>query len=185
MTLYKITAADGSSVHGGTGSWVPGEWREVEGELVPCKNGLHLVEACDLIHWLVQDALIWEVEYEGERVDERYNVVVRKARVTRRVGVLDRQVLVEFAADCAERAHTAAADAAAAAADAAAAAADADAAAASATDPNTDAAIYAAYAAAYAAEAAYHAAAGAGYFDYTAEREWQGRRLLELLEAAR
>lgn len=34
MTLYKITAADGSSVHGGTGSWVPGEWREVEGELV-------------------------------------------------------------------------------------------------------------------------------------------------------
>lgn len=231
MTLYKITAADGSSVHGGSGQWTPGEWREVEGDLVPCRNGLHLVEARDLLNWLVQDGIVWEAEYEGERVDDRRKVVVRKARITRKVGVLNCQILVEFGADCAEhvlpifearypdddrprRAIEAArawlrgdvppaavADAAAAAGEAAGVADAADAAATGAASVAYHSAYCAAYAAAAdmstidgatitmtvayrAANAAYYTAA-AYAAARTAEREWQGRRLLELLEAAR
>ena len=49
---FKILAEGGEPNNGGTGAWslptqnedgtwTPGEWREVEGKLVPCENALH------------------------------------------------------------------------------------------------------------------------------------------------
>ncbi len=67
MTLYKLTSADGSPVHGGTGSWplptddAPGEWRSVKGKVVPCENGLHLLTVADIPRWL-HEGVLWEAD---------------------------------------------------------------------------------------------------------------------------
>ena len=58
MTYYKVLDENGAAFHGGAGVWPlpqngePGEWVEVEGELIPCENGLHLCRERDLIAWL-------------------------------------------------------------------------------------------------------------------------------------
>lgn len=102
--LYKVTGPDGESVHGGKGKWTLGRWRTVKGALVPCENGLHLVDADHLAQWVALNAIVWEAEVEGDLIDAGDKHVARKARVTRQVGVLTRELLVEWACDCAERA---------------------------------------------------------------------------------
>ncbi|MGH2512454.1 MAG: putative immunity protein, partial [Candidatus Limnocylindrales bacterium] len=98
--LYKVTAVDGSAFHGGSGRWMPNRWRTVKGVLEPCEKGLHLCRRDDLMHWL--GPLIWEAEYEGERIDAEDKIVVRKARVTRRLDTWNERTARLFAADCAE-----------------------------------------------------------------------------------
>jgi hypothetical protein len=101
--LYKITAADGSSCHGGTGKWTPNRWRSVKGKLVPCENGLHLCEVADLPKWLRFDGTVWEAETDGETIRADDKTVARRARITRKVGILNHRLLVEWACLCAER----------------------------------------------------------------------------------
>jgi hypothetical protein len=101
MTLYKVTAADGSSYHGGTGRWVKGRWRSVTGEIVPCENGLHLCRADHLPDWL--GPVIWEAEADSEVIDAGNKVVARRARVIRRLDTWNERTARLFAADCAER----------------------------------------------------------------------------------
>ena len=100
MTLYKVTDEQGRSMHGGTGRWTPGRWRSVRGDLVPCRNGLHLCRPQDLVHWL--GPVIWEAEAEGELVEAEDKVVARRARVLRRVEAWDDRTARLFAAACAE-----------------------------------------------------------------------------------
>ena len=108
VTLYKLTTADGSPLHGGSGKWSkprgsrPGAWRRVTGPLVPCENGLHLVEAKDIIRWADVDAVLWEAEAGSERIDHGDKVVVREARLVRKVAVLDARTLRHLACDFAE-----------------------------------------------------------------------------------
>jgi hypothetical protein len=178
-----------------------------------CAPGtLHLCRLQDLSKWLVPDAVVWEAEVRGEIREADDKVGVLEARLVRKVGVLTRRLLVEWACDCADRAlsrienpdprSTAAIEvtrkwlagaatieevraAAYAAADAAAAAYAAASAAASAAAYAAAAAAAAAYRAAYAADAAYHAAYAAYYAaNRTEERKWQGDRLLTLLRRA-
>jgi hypothetical protein len=191
-TLYKITLPDGTPCHGGSGLWPlpeadePGAWRSIDGAIIPCSNGLHLCETGDLHDWLKLGAAVWEAEAGPRTVRADNKTVAASARLLRLVGILSRDVLVAWAADCAEHVlplfearfpddkrprKAAAADAAYAAADAAYAAAYAAAAAAYA----------AADAAAYAADAAYAAAYAAAR---RRERDWQNARLLEILRAA-
>ena len=47
VKLYKVTAEDGSSMHGGTGKWCKGRWRGVRGKLIACERGLHLCREQD------------------------------------------------------------------------------------------------------------------------------------------
>ena len=113
-TMYKVLSADGKSCNGGNaewslptqnddGSWCPGEWMpEIDGELVPCKNGYHLCRRQDLLCWL-GDA-IFEAEYMGEIVECSDKVVVRKARLLRRIESWNERTARLFAADCVERA---------------------------------------------------------------------------------
>ena len=79
-----------------------GAWVRVEGELVPCENGIHVArgELELLRHWL--DAEVYEVEVRGERIDGAAKACVRECRLVRQV--LDVRSLRLFAADCAERA---------------------------------------------------------------------------------
>lgn len=115
--LYKVTDVDGSAYHGGVGKWPlpeggePGAWLEVKGKIIPCRRGLHLCYAEGLVG--VLGPVIFEAEYEGELIAvahddglDRGKVVVRKARLLRRVETWNERTARLFAADCAERALT-------------------------------------------------------------------------------
>ena len=70
MTLYKLTGPEGEPVHGGSGEWPlptedgPGEWRSVKGDIIPCRNGLHLLERDDIRRW-VREGVLWETVHNS------------------------------------------------------------------------------------------------------------------------
>ena len=73
MKLYKVLE-NLNSCHGGSHTWTLGEWFEVQGELIPCENGIHLCRPQDLIYWLGPD--IYEAEYEGEVAESEISPVI-------------------------------------------------------------------------------------------------------------
>ena len=104
--LYKVLLENGRSPYAGK-PWPlpngkPGEWLTVEGDLIPCERGIHLCRRGDLVSWL--GPVIWEVESPDEPLIAEDKIVVRKARLLRRVEAWGKQVARLFAADCAERA---------------------------------------------------------------------------------
>lgn len=100
--LFKVLGKGRVPCHGGSGTWpVAGEWLSVDGPLVLCEHGLHLCREKDLILWLGPE--IWEAECEGERIDATDKVVVRKARLVRKLDTWDERTARLFACDCAER----------------------------------------------------------------------------------
>jgi hypothetical protein len=107
---YKVLDDEGKSCNGGRGRWPlpkdgkPGSWRELRGKraLAPCHYGLHLCREADLLYWL--GPTIWEAEYEGECVEDGDKVVVRKARILRKIEFWNERTARLFAADCGERA---------------------------------------------------------------------------------
>ena len=104
--VWKVLAEGGKPHHGGTGAWPlpkdgkPGAWVTVTGDLVPCENGLHLCRRQDLIGWL--GPVIWEAEYTGQVIDHGDKIVVRRARLVRRVRTWNERTARLFACDCAE-----------------------------------------------------------------------------------
>lgn len=111
MAVFKVLNEDGSCNGGrgkwslptqNEGSWTPGEWMPaIEGKLVPCENGYHLCRSCDLPNWL--GPVIYEAEYRGGRIDCDNKVVVREARLLRRLAGWNECTARLFACDCAER----------------------------------------------------------------------------------
>ena len=100
--LFKVLDKGRMPFHGGSGRWpAKGKWLEVKGELVLCKRGLHLCREKDLVLWLGPE--IWEAEYEGERLDGDDKIVVRKARLVRKLTTWNDWTARLFACDCAER----------------------------------------------------------------------------------
>jgi hypothetical protein len=163
-----------------------GHWREVQGPLVVCRNGIHLLRSEHLSRWSARD--LYRAEYDGELLEAGDKIVVRRARIvehlkgwterTARLAAVDfaEAVLPIFGAhypddDRPRKAIEAARgyvngligrDALRAARAASAASADAARAAArAAADAAADAAAYAAASAA--ADAAYAAASAAAY----------------------
>ncbi len=81
-----------------------GKWtRRVKGDLEMCSNGYHLVTEAQIVGAYMQDEL-WEVEYDGDRVDDDDKICVRRAKLIRRIDTINERALRLFAADCAE--HT-------------------------------------------------------------------------------
>lgn len=100
--MFKVLNADLTAYHGGADpAWEPGVWREVEGQLIPCENGLHLCTLTQLPEWL--GPAVWVAEAEGEGVGREDKWVVRKARITEPT-LWDEQRARLFACDCATRA---------------------------------------------------------------------------------
>ena len=107
QTYFKVLDADGSTIYADS-SWglprgdKPGRWEKAKGELVVCKNGLHLCRREDLIHWL--GPRIFEAEVGGGKlIESDQKVVVRKARLVRELDTWNDRTARLFAADCAER----------------------------------------------------------------------------------
>jgi len=156
MKLYKWLNNGNKPAHGGNGEWglpkngKPGKWFAVKGELVPCENGLHLCREGDLLQWIAQD--LYEAEHRGRMIEHADKVVVRKARLTKRLEGWDEQGARLFACDCAERALDGLKD----------------------PDPRSVAAVWTsrAYAFGLVDDAAWYAA-------WSAEEGWQAKRLLE------
>ena len=112
--LFKVLNEDGSACHGGRGSWplptrnpdgtwTPGEPLTVSGRLVPCKNGLHLARPADLIYWLGPEIYLANVPDGVEEVADNDKIVVRTARLERRLDTWNERTARHFANDCAER----------------------------------------------------------------------------------
>jgi hypothetical protein len=112
MKLYKVLN-NGKSCNGGDidwslpaknddGTWTPGEWMpEIEGNLVACENGYHLVDKENLIDWLNSE--IYEAEFEGEVIKENNKYVVRKCRLIRKIEAWNEKTARIFAYWCAEQ----------------------------------------------------------------------------------
>ena len=108
MKLYKWLIDGNKPAHGGKGKWglpkrgKPGRWLKIKGQLVPCHHGLHLCREGDLLRWMAQD--LYEAEYRGELIKHDDKVVVREARLLKRLDGWNEQGSRLFACDCAERA---------------------------------------------------------------------------------
>ena len=107
--LYKVLNEDGTPYNGGKGKWYlpkggrPGKWMPaIRGELEACRNGYHLCSANQLINWL--GPVIYEAEARGDRIEDTNKVVVRQARLLRRVEAWNRKAIRLLACDFAE--HT-------------------------------------------------------------------------------
>ncbi len=104
---FKVLNENGQSCNGGNAQWFlpkgdrPGKWMpETKGELVPCINGYHLCRPADLIEWL--GPRIWLAEYRGGVATSDNKIVVRQARLIKRLP-WDDSIARHFAADCAYR----------------------------------------------------------------------------------
>ncbi len=92
--LYKVLV-DGKSCHGGEldwslptrnddGSYTPGEWMRVGGDLILCANAIHLTDQPS--SWFLDGAQCWRAEYRGDTVGELLGswdskIGVREARL--------------------------------------------------------------------------------------------------------
>jgi hypothetical protein len=101
---------NGASFHGGVGTWlppingIPQPMPRIEGDLVACKRGYHILRAKDLIHWLGPE--LWEIDPASIDWDgalfEWDKIVVRQAALLHRLEEWNNRTARLFAADCAE-----------------------------------------------------------------------------------
>jgi hypothetical protein len=79
-----------------------GDWIEATGPLTPCARGVHVCRSFDLAYWLNHE--LWEIETDGECVQGFDCLVVRRARLRRRVTSWSDGGAAGFAAACVEHA---------------------------------------------------------------------------------
>jgi hypothetical protein len=104
VIAYKFLRADGSSVFTGF-TWSlpnggPGPW--VESKTEPCRSGIHACHPEHLPLWAGQ--ALYEVELDGDIVEQRTKVVASRARLTRRIDAWD-MLRDDYTRMCADRAH--------------------------------------------------------------------------------
>ncbi len=107
VKAHKFLAGDGSGVFTRF-RWplpsgdAPGAWVEAK-PVSSCRSGVHACRVEQLPYWLA--AALYEVELEGEIVEEPLKLVAGRGRLVRRIEVWDDAVRAEFAACCGERAR--------------------------------------------------------------------------------
>jgi hypothetical protein len=105
MTAYKFLTKDGIGPISGYRWPMPvghanGAWVETLGPLALCERGIHLCSAFDLAHWLHDD--LWEVESDGEHIEGIDCIIVRRARLVRRIDAWSNGGAARFAEACIE-----------------------------------------------------------------------------------
>jgi hypothetical protein len=105
VIAYKFLRADGSAVFTGF-RWPlpdggPGEW--VDARVEPCRSGIHACRPSDLPLWAGRN--MYEIELDGEVVEQPMKVVASRGRLLRPVEAWDDQTRDSYTRMCADRAH--------------------------------------------------------------------------------
>jgi len=107
MSTYKFMARGATAPFSGA-RWpepaggAPGAWVEAVGTLEQCRCGAHVCRPVDLAHWLHDE--LWETEVDGDRLDGIDCLVVRRARLVRRIDAWHQGGAARFAEACAQHA---------------------------------------------------------------------------------
>lgn len=96
MTAYKFLAAGGIGPFTGF-RWPVGEWVEADGVDL-CRVGIHACRASDLPNWI--DDELWEIELDGEVVEQERKLVARRGRLVRRLEGWTPELLHDFGVGC-------------------------------------------------------------------------------------
>jgi hypothetical protein len=81
---------------------VPAEWVQARGPLSQCALGVHVCRTDDLAHWLHDE--LWELEVDGEQISGVDCLVVRRARLVRRIEAWDAAGIRRFVDACIDHA---------------------------------------------------------------------------------
>jgi hypothetical protein len=105
VIAYKFLTPHGTGVFTGF-SWPlpnggPGAW--VEANVEPCRSGIHACRPKHLPLWAGQ--VLYEVELDGQIVEERTKVIAGRARLARRIDAWDEALRYRYTRMCADRAH--------------------------------------------------------------------------------
>ena len=105
MIAHKFLRPDGTSVFTGF-RWelpngTPGEWVEASAE--PCRSGIHACRISDLPLWI--GPTLYEIELDGDLVQQRNKLVASRGRLLRRVEAWDDGLRDAYTRMCADRAH--------------------------------------------------------------------------------
>jgi hypothetical protein len=105
VIAHKFLRPDGTSAFTGF-AWSlpnggPGPW--VEAVVEPCRSGIHACRPEHLPLWAGQ--VLYEVELDGDIVDDRTKVIAARARLTRRIEAWEESVRDRYTRMCADRGH--------------------------------------------------------------------------------
>jgi hypothetical protein len=105
VIAYKFVRPDGSSAFTGFRWGIPdrggpGPW--VESEIAPCRSGIHACRPEHLPLWAGQT--LYEVELDGEIVEQGSKVIASRGRLTRHIGAWE-DLRADYTLMCADRAH--------------------------------------------------------------------------------
>ncbi len=99
MIAFKFLDEEGVAPFTGF-RWPVGEWVDA-GRVDPCRSGIHALRALDLPYWL--GPRLWEIELEGEVLEQERKLVAGRGRLLRRRDEWTRDLLDAFAAACLAR----------------------------------------------------------------------------------
>jgi hypothetical protein len=105
VIAYKFLRPDGSSLFSSY-RWrlvdgEPGEW--VSATVEPCRSGIHACRASDLPFWVAPS--LYEIELDGDVVEQRTKLVASRGRLVRRVEAWDDDLRDAYTRMCTDRAH--------------------------------------------------------------------------------
>jgi hypothetical protein len=105
VIAYKFLHADGTSVFTGF-RWPlpgggPGDW--VDAPPDPCRSGVHACRTSDLPLWVGR--ILYEVELDGDVLEQGTKVVASRGRLVRRIEAWDDEQRDAYTRMCADRAH--------------------------------------------------------------------------------
>ena len=103
MTLYKVLRPGRVAPFSRLAWPGPGEWVEADG-VDPCHRGIHACRLRHLPHWLGPE--LWEIELDGELVEEGRKVVARRGWLVRRVEAWDEAAARSYIEACIREART-------------------------------------------------------------------------------
>lgn len=100
MRAYKFLTEDGTGIFSRF-SWplpgpAPGDW--VEGEVDPCRGGIHACRRADLPYWLAP--ALYEIELDGPVDEQSIKVVAPRGRLIRRLDAWNRDSREAFGRMC-------------------------------------------------------------------------------------
>jgi hypothetical protein len=105
MIAYKFLRPDGSSVFTGFRWPLPdeasGAW--IDAPVDPCRSGIHACRPAHLPYWIGR--ALYQVELDGDIVEEPTKLVASRARLLRRLTAWDDSLRDQYTRMCADRAH--------------------------------------------------------------------------------